>query len=146
METKPAFGRPAETLGSDSNFGLFCRVVFFCLVMAGILGMIHLVKVLFAVEGWASSEILVAFFAVILPMAVSLVLVERPRGDDWIMLRLGLATFCRTGLPIFCVAVITLLSKHRFQPAAAGFLLLFYILGILVVVWISVNRLRRNSQ
>jgi hypothetical protein len=145
MESKPEPGKLGKALRSESNLGLLCRVGLFSMLMPVLLAGGYLAGSLPAFPSVTLADLLTAFFAVFIPMAASIVLAERPKGDDWIILRLGLATFCRTGLPIICVAVITLLSKKPLQLTLLGFLAFFYISGILVVVLISVYRLSESK-
>jgi hypothetical protein len=134
------YRRVRVAISEDSNQGLMIRLLVLGLVMTALLGISWLIC------DWIGCsisfrELLVVFLSVFLPMATSIVVGEMPRGNDWIMVRLALATFCRTGLPLFLVVVITLLSKKQLQPIFLGFLVLFYIFGILSVVLLSVKRL-----
>ena len=124
---------------SDS-LGLVVRMAMFICLMVLALG---LVSQFLDWHQWPVSirEMWIAFGVTLIPIGTSLVLGEVPRGSDWVMVRLSLATFCRTGLPLFCVAVITLFSRSRLQLPALGLLTFFYVFGILIVVWISVKRL-----
>lgn len=132
-------------LKSETNFGLFFRVGLLGILMSAAFGIAYLALLLLPLPAVDPEQLFAVFLATAIPMGASIVVGERPPGDDWIPLRLGLATFCRTGLPIFCVGVITLISKKQFEPALLGFLVFFYILGILAVVWISVYRLSNMS-
>lgn len=146
MESKAESSRLLHrALKSESNWGLICRMGLFSMIMASLFGGAYFVPSLSGFKALKSAELLTAFFAVFFSMAASIVVGERPKGDDWIMPRLGLATFCRTGLPIICVVVITLLSKKPLTLATLGFLAFFYISGILVVVLISVYRLSESK-
>lgn len=138
------FERIQNALSEDSKRGLLARVIVFCVGMLALLALSWGASRSFSVD-IPFRELLAVFFAVAIPMTASIVVGELPRGNDWIMMRLALATFCRTGLPIFCVVVITLLSEKQLQPLSSGFLVLFYIFGLLSVVLISVRRLKQNS-
>jgi len=75
--------------------------------------------------------------AVTCAMLLGLVFTELPTGDQHTFTRLGLATFCRTGLPLLAVIVIWKysLSTSKVQPIlAAG---VFYAVGHFSVMILS---------
>ena len=77
------------------------------------------------------------FLAITFCMLLGLVFTELPAGDKHTFTRLGLATFCRTGLPLLVVIVISKysLSPSKVQPiVAAG---VFYAVGHFSVMILS---------
>ena len=75
--------------------------------------------------------------AITCAMLLGLVFSELPTGNEHTFTRLGLATFCRTGLPLLAVIVIWKysLSDSRVQPIlAAG---VFYAVGHFRVMILS---------
>ncbi len=124
---------------SPSIAGLLLAVVVFFVLMS----------VIFGITAWVSRwfdgeipdrQLLVVFLLILVPMAVALVLIERPAGGEKALMRLGLATFCRTGLPFFCAVVITLVTEDGLHDHSWFFMAFFYIVGILLSVWISIVR------
>jgi hypothetical protein len=134
-----------KTLQAETNLGLAFRVGLFGALMVCAFVIAYLARFLPLKGTIELGELFAVFLATTLPMAASIVVSERPQGEDWIPVRLGLATFCRTGLPLFCVLVITLNSKKQLEPMWLGYMVFFYILGILAIVWISVYRLSKTS-
>ena len=72
---------------------------------------------------WAISMI------VTFAMVQGLVLSEFPRGDDNTFLRLGLATFCRTGLPLIGVIAIAKYSAGDKREQAIFLVAVLYAVG-----------------
>ena len=84
--------------------------------------------------------VLVAFLAMLFPVVASAVASEIPRGNDWLMMRVGLATFCRTGLPLLIVFYCSEVAGLELSEPAFGFLAYFYIFGLTMSVWMSIIR------
>ncbi len=138
-----------DALGSDSHWGLLVRISLFSLVMLFLLGLglmfgSVVLRRLGMTTAFSASDIGIVFMAVLVPMLLGLVLAEIPRGSDWLLFRLGVATFCRTGLPLLIVISVSLQSEDGFWDRAIGFLSFFYVCGFLASVWISIYRFRRH--
>jgi hypothetical protein len=129
----------STVLVSDTNFGTMVRGLFFVGVMVVALGLALAFRI-FCSPGVEVRSLLAVFFIAGLPMLGGLILSEVPRGTDWLMVRLGLATFCRTGLPLLIVLLVSHLTGVVFTDSLVGFLVGFYFLGFLTSVWISVRR------
>ena len=127
----------------DNWIGLVLRAIA-CLLMMGL----SLALALLA-NGWLVQVpikmVLVAFLSMLFPIMAGLVVSEVPRGIDWLMARVGLATFCRTGLPLLIVMYFSENSGVILSEAAIGFLGYFYICGLLMSVWMSVIRVNDVS-
>ena len=130
-------------MSSGSIAGLCARAAAFLLVMLLALG----AGIGFALAGgdWSVEMpsvkiVIVMFLIVAVPMLAGMFLFELPRGSDWLLFRLGVATFCRTGLPLLIVLSVSVFAKANLASAAYGFLAYFYLIGFLASVWISVNR------
>ena len=127
-------------LGARSSRGWLSSLATFSIVM------LILFLIVMAVN-WAItpaapfSRLLAIFLCVFAPMSLGIVAHQIPRGDDWLMARLGLATFCRTGLPLLIVLFVSQVVADPFETCELGLLVLFYLCGILTSVWISVQRL-----
>lgn len=76
-----------------------------------------------------TREILMIFAAIVFAMLLGLVFSELPSGDEHTFTRLGLATFCRTGLPLLVVVVISKYSvcEESMQPIFSA--VVFYAVG-----------------
>lgn len=74
-------------------------------------------------------EIILIFVAIMFAMLLGLVFAEVPSGDEHTFTRLGLATFCRTGLPLLVVTAIWKYSvcSLKIQPIFAA--VVFYAVG-----------------
>lgn len=103
---------------------------------------LHLVNYYFA--DLSIGDYGLIWLAITFAMLLGLVFTELPTGDDHTMTRLGLATFCRTGLPLLAVIVIWKysLSSSKLQPiVAAG---VFYAVGHFSVMILSTLPLREQ--
>lgn len=127
-------------LSAPTTAGLFARAGLFVLLMLSTLALAVLFKSLFLVS-ISVHQVIAMFLVAGLPMLVGLILSEVPRGTDWLLFRLGIATFCRTGLPLLIVIVVIQLSKVGLADPLIGLLAFFYVVGFLASVWISINRI-----
>ena len=138
-----AANKGISLLGLDTWIGLGLRAVS-CLLLMGL----SLVVALLA-NAWLVHEpvkmVNVAFLCMLFPIIAGLVVSEVPRGNDWLMIRMGLATFCRTGLPLLIVMYFSENSAVILSEASIGFLAYFYICGLLMSVWMSVIRVNDVS-
>lgn len=146
-----------ETCLRELLFGLALRIGIFSLVMVLAFGVAWQVN--FSAFGDSigvssadktsslPSKVLLAMWLIVLfPVGLSVVCSELPRGSDWIMFRLGIATFCRTGLPLLIVILVDKLSTGEgLAEVAFGFLAFFYLIGFVASVWVSVVRLRSTE-
>ena len=95
-------------------------------------------------SGLYFTDVSVAFLAgvaalVWLGVTCSTIASEFPRGNEFLMARLGLATFCRTA-PLMVVVLFALNYPTRLVSAAVAIGAL-YLVGLLVSVWLDVRRL-----
>lgn len=74
---------------------------------------------------------------VLVSMLAASVVSEYPRGDDYLMMRMGFATFCRTGLPLLVVMIVARYSDPTFASETFGFLVLFYAVGLVTNIRLS---------
>lgn len=92
-----------------------------------------------------TSEVGLIFAALTFAMLLGLAFTELPAGDRHTFTRLGLATFCRTGLPLLVVIAIWKYSmcSLKVQPILmAG---VFYAVGHFSVMILSTLPLRSQS-
>ena len=145
--------QPAPLLRRESLVGLVARVGVYCVVMVAAFAAAWLLNVVAfngsiagssgATTSGLPNKILAAMWLIVLiPIGLSVVCSELPRGSDWVMVRLGIATFCRTGLPLLIVIFVDKLNGERLSESAFGFLAFFYLVGFITSVWVSVGRLR----
>ncbi len=88
-----------------------------------------------------SLGFLVGVAAVVwLGMVAATVVGEFPKGDEFLMARLGLATFCRTA-PAMVVVLFALTYPTRLVSAAVAIGVL-YLVGLFVSVLLDVRRFR----
>lgn len=94
--------------------------------LAGVL-LCHFLE--FSLADVPTREILLIFAAITFAMLLGLVFTEIPSGDEHTFTRLGLATFCRTGLPLLVVVAISKYSvcTLKLQPIFAA--MVFYAVG-----------------
>jgi len=104
-----------ETCLRELLLGLALRLGKFSLAMVLAFGVAWLVNISTGGDSIGSSgevsslpgKVLLAMWLIVLfPVGLSVVFSEFPRGSDWIMFRLGIATFCRTGLPLLIVILV----------------------------------------
>ena len=80
-----------------------------------------------------------------LPMGLSVVVSEYPRGVEFVFLRLAGATFCRTGLPLLAILLLSYSDSDWLDRLV--FLVIFvYAVGFLTSVLLSVLRLNRAQD
>lgn len=93
--------------------------------------------------GWFDELPVVALIgialAVWLAMVAGVVCSEYPRGDQLAMARLGLATFCRTGLPLLVVLVAVNYATRL--NSVALYVGVLYAIGLAASLLLEVSRL-----
>ncbi|MEM7782090.1 MAG: hypothetical protein AAF623_01965 [Planctomycetota bacterium] len=82
------------------------------------------------------------WLTIFVAIGISLILKEFPRGSDFVMVRLGSATFCRTGIPLLIIILLDYFGILKLESKALGFLSVFYIVGFSVAICISVTPFR----
>lgn len=97
-------------------------------------------------QGLGEKIVFAMWLSVAVPMTIGVVCGELPKGNDWVLVRLGVATFCRTGLPLLIVIFVDSMSEGKLAEAAYGYLAFFYLFGFFVSVWVSVSRLRLTNS
>ena len=80
------------------------------------------------------------FFTIWGPMMLGLIASELPRGDDYIFIRMGGATFCRTGMPLL-VILLFVYSIPELVDRVVFMIVLVYAAGFITSVLLSVFRL-----
>ena len=130
----------SATLGREDLVGAVLRAVVLSLVLAVGLAVSFWVKNAFAID-MPNRFLLAVFFVVLFSMVGGLILSEYPQGNDYALMRVGFATFCRTGLPL----VVVMLVARYSDPAFAGktslaFLTVFYAVGLLTGIRLSFYR------
>lgn len=125
-------------LGRNTWVGLIARIA----VSLGLMGLSLIPALMLnaSVVHEPQKMVMVAFLAMLFPIMAAVVLSEIPRGNDWLMMRVGLATFCRTGLPLLIVIYCSEIAALNLSEPAIGFLAYFYIFGLTMSVWMSINR------
>lgn len=70
-------------------------------------------------------------------MLMGVVASEYPKGNDYVGLRFGLATFCRTGLPLLHVLLNMFNYENEFKEAAIGYIAVYYLIGFPLSIVLS---------
>ncbi len=83
---------------------------------------------------------LFVFFMIWIPMILGLIASEVPRGDDFIFIRMGGATFCRTGMPLL-VILLFVYSIPELVDHVVFMIVFVYATGFITSVLLSVFRL-----
>ena len=139
-ETKDSVNaRSVTLLRRDDPVGTGMRVVALVMVLLVCLGVAFTIRNVLSVDV-SYRFLLAAFLIVVFSMAAGLVLSEYPRGVDNYPLRLGFATFCRTGLPLLVVMLVARYSVATFASQTAGFLIAFYAVGLTTSIGLSLYR------
>lgn len=86
-----------------------------------------------------NSVLLGIAFVVWVAMILGIVFSEYPRGDWAVMMRVGLATFCRTGFPLL-VILLTVNYATRLNSLAV-FIGILYAVGLVLSLVLEVSRL-----
>lgn len=143
--------RQETVVGLVARVGVYCVVMIVAFVVAWLLNFVVFADPIEGSSGDAvlrlPNKFLLAMWLIILiPVGLSVVCSELPRGSDWVMVRLGIATFCRTGLPLLIVIFVDKLNGEQLSESAFGFLAFFYLIGFLTSVWVSVGRMRLSGS
>ncbi len=125
-------------------FGLFSRLLLYFILMSVAFGVAYISG--FEQLGLATKALVAVWLIVLVPVGVSIVSAELPRGADWVMMRLGVATFCRTGLPLLIVIFVDTVKEGLLGDAGFGYLAFFYLVGFVTSVWVSVGRFRLSGS
>jgi hypothetical protein len=125
--------------------GWFARAFVLSLILAVCLGLSVIVRNLF-VQDVADNLLIVAFLIILVSMVVGLLLSEYPGGLEFAVMRLGFATFCRTGLPLLVVMLLVRYSSATFAGHAIGFLVVFYAVGLITSIGLSLYRFSGSSS
>lgn len=125
--------------------GWLARALTLCVVMGVCFGASIAFRNLFVPD--VPDNFLIADFLIILvSMCVGLLLSEYPSGNEFAAMRLGFATFCRTGLPLLVVALVMRYSNSTFAGRAIGFLVAFYAVGLITSIGLSSYRFSSSSS
>lgn len=125
---------------SKPSFGLTTRL---CMI-AGVLVAVGLVAIWLA-SIWFEVDPGMAGLALavcVISSLVAHVVGEYPRGDDYFAARLALSLAARTGPPFLLVVVVKLMPDLPFGPGFVIFVILLYLLGLVVDVFLHVSRLK----
>jgi len=93
-----------------------------------------------------ANEVGLIFAALAFAMLLGLVFAELPTGDEHTFTRLGLATFCRTGLPLLVVLAISKYSVCLEKAQPIFVVVLFYAVGQFSVMILSTLPLRSRPS
>jgi hypothetical protein len=86
---------------------------------------------------------LVVFLTIWFPMILGLLASELPRGEEFIFIRMGGATFCRTGMPLLVILLLRYSIPDLVDQVV--FMIVFvYAVGFIASVLLSVFRLGRS--
>lgn len=117
--------------------GLAARCAALTLLMGGVLLASLAVHSLFESSvpvKWLWATFLVVFVA----MMSGLIAAEIPRGTDFILMRLAVATFCRTGFPLLVILVAARYSNDPLEMSTFGYFAAYYLFGFPASVALSV--------
>ncbi len=146
MEVQPKMAKPDKPwLKRDDVLGWLTRSSVICLVLSVCLGASFVVRNLF-MKDLPGKFLVVAFLIILVSMVVGLLLSEYPRGLDFAAMRLGFATFCRTGLPLVVVVLLVRYSNPAFAGHSMIFLVAFYAVGLATSIGLSLYRFSSSSS
>ena len=133
-------------IGRGDLKGSILRAVLLVLALSISYGLCIFACSAFEIE--VPSRFLLAMFLVVLfSMVVGLFLSEYPQGDDYALMRIGFATFCRTGLPLLVVLLVARYSDPSFtSKTMMAFLIVFYAVGLLTSIGLSLYRFADTSS
>ncbi len=79
------------------------------------------------------------------PMILALIVSEYPRGEEFLLLRLAGATFCRTGMPLLVILLLRY-SKPQLVDQMVFTIVSVYAAGLVTSILLSVLKLGNPSQ
>ncbi len=90
------------------------------------------------------KQVTIAFLVAAFSTAGSQFFCEFPTGSDKALLRLGLATSVRAGLPAMVVIVGASVNGSVMTVETVGVLVLFYSIGLFASLYLDIGRLNRQ--
>ena len=125
---KPPYRR--SMLQRPGRVGLIYRAIALLLLEGLALGVVMFLQLLEACfTDVRTVKVALIFAGITLTMLLGLIFTELPSGDEHTFTRLGLATFCRTGLPLLVVIAIWKYSVWQFRTEAIFLAVVFYAVG-----------------
>lgn len=124
----------------DGVVGLVARTA----VVTAAMGLTLVLLLLVKSQGWFFTDLETSLFwisaaVVWIGMCLGVFFSEYPRGSEAALARVGLATFCRTGLPLLVVLVAVNYATRLVSVASlVGFL---YAVGLVVSLGLELSRL-----
>ena len=132
-------------LFQSGGVGLALRIFVVCLVMGLVLVLLIGLRCAECLPLQLSQkQLTIAFFVAAFSTAAAQVFSEFPTGDDKALLRLGLATSIRTGLPAMIVVAGATLNKSMMTIEMICILMLFYGIGLFASLYLDIGRLNRQ--
>lgn len=117
-------------LQRPGSAGLLSRAIALLLLEGVALTLVFVMHLLaIAFVDVPKTEIMLIFSAVTFAMLLGLVFSEIPGGDEYTFTRLGIATFCRTGLPLLVVMAVWKYSMCSLKLQPIFLVVVFYAVG-----------------
>lgn len=98
--------------------------------------------------GWESGPCQLAFVVVFGCSMASLIIGEFPRGDEFVILRLGSSMFLRSGMLLFALMLLTFQKESGRALLENGFIhyiFAFYSVGLFFDVWLTCLRTKNDK-
>lgn len=90
------------------------------------------------------KQMMIAFYVAAFSTAMAQFFSEFPSGKDRALLRLGLATSIRTGLPAIVIVAGGFLNDSMMTIEMISTLILFYGIGLFASLYLDIGRLNRQ--
>ena len=138
---------PANVLYRSDMIGVIWRSVVVCVLLVLTVAMVFAVRSqFFANAGLAGGQIILLAVSFAVAMAGGLLASEYPRGDELALARMGLATFCRTGIPLVVILLIERYSDVQLLEQGIAIVVLLYGVGLFSSIVLSLLPLRASSE
>lgn len=138
---------PANVLFRADMVGVAWRCLTVLMLLLGLLAAILMIQTqFFSAAGLSSGQITVLAISFAIAMAGGLFFSEYPRGDELALARMGLATFCRTGVPLVVILLIERYSNVELLEHGILIVVLLYGVGLFSSIILSLLPLRENSN
>ena len=132
-------------LFQSGGAGLALRIFVVCLLMGLVLVLLIGLRCAECLPmELTKKQITIAFLIVAFPSATAQFFSEFPTGDDKALLRLGLATSIRTGLPAMVIVAAAGLKDSIVTIEMISILMLFYCIGLFASLYLDIGRLNRQ--
>ncbi len=133
----------AETLQPSGTNGLLKRMSLLAAIVIGA-GVLFVAVGVFLFKTDAYVGVLAVCVCTVATLLAHL-FADVPKGDEYILLRLALGMFVRTGLPLLVAVWALYFADPPLEKSLVFYIILLYLVGLVADVLLNVNRLKQQA-